>query len=85
MTLEFKINGIQCNSYIITITTVSICIVITDHVQPTNSLHYICSEVISKSYHRICYMTQYFNDHFLLILNSEANKHDHFTKLWALN
>ena len=69
----------------VTISTVSICIVITDHVHHINSLHYLCSEVISKSYHRICYITQYFNNHFLLILNNEANKHDYFTTLWALN
>ena len=30
----------------VTISTVSICIVITDHVHHTNNLHYLCSEVI---------------------------------------
>ena len=56
----------------VTIITASICIVITDHVHDTNSLHFFVLKTHESHIRVYVYKTQYINSNFLFILNKEA-------------
>ena len=55
----------------VTIITDSICIVITDHVHDTNSLHFFVVKTHESHIRVYVYKTQYINSKFLFILNKE--------------
>ena len=56
----------------VTIISASICIVITDHVHDTNSLHFFVVKTHESHIRVYVYKTQYINSNFLFILNKEV-------------